>query len=84
MDKLDVISRDIGEIKVSVAIQNEQLKEHMRRTDLLETRVEQVATEALPVRDHVIFVQKLLKVVLALAGCDAVYSIGYKLWSHWH
>lgn len=42
LSKLDDIAKDVSDIKVMDAIQNEQLKEHMRRSDLLETRVEQV------------------------------------------
>lgn len=35
---LGEISEDVGEIKITQAVQTEQLKEHMRRTGLLEDR----------------------------------------------
>lgn len=35
---LGKISADVGEIKITQAVQTEQLKEHMRRNDLLEKR----------------------------------------------
>ena len=62
-EKLDRIQADVHEIKVLDAVQNEQLKAHMKRSDLLEDRVEQVNNELKPVLDHVIVVKGLFKVV---------------------
>ena len=39
-EKIDKIVDDIGEIKVTMAVNTESLKEHIRRTNLLEKRVE--------------------------------------------
>ena len=36
------IRKDVAEIKVMDAVQNEQLATHMKRSDMLEKRVEQV------------------------------------------
>lgn len=40
LDKVDEIQRDIGDIKTVQGQQHESLKEHIRRTELLEARVE--------------------------------------------
>lgn len=61
--KLDKIQEDISEIKVLDAIQNEQLKAHMRRSDLLEERVEQVNNELKPVLEHVTMLRGIVKVL---------------------
>jgi len=37
--KVDKIGEDIGEIKVTLAAQHESLKDHMRRTEILEGKV---------------------------------------------
>ena len=39
-DKIDKIADDIGEIKVTLAVNTESLKEHIKRTNLLEKKVE--------------------------------------------
>jgi archaellum component FlaC len=39
-NKLDKVSDQIGEINVTLSAQHESLKEHMRRTELLENDVE--------------------------------------------
>jgi len=52
-EKLDKIVNDIADIKVTNAIQTEQLKEHIRRSDLLEIRVEQVDKRFDPIEEFV-------------------------------
>ena len=74
-DKLDKIQADISEIKVLDAVQNEQLKAHMRRSDLLEERVEQVNEELKPVLEHVTMIKGIFKLaggVVLLAGAIEV------------
>ena len=39
-DKIDKMIDDIGEIKVTMAVNTESLKEHIKRTNILERRVE--------------------------------------------
>jgi len=62
-DKLDKISSDISEIKIILAGQAVELKEHIRRTALLEEALQ-------PISVHVARVEGALKAmgVLALIG----------------
>jgi hypothetical protein len=50
--KLDEILNTQKDIAVELAIYNEQLKQHMRRTELLESEVK-------PLKEHVIRVQNI-------------------------
>lgn len=68
LEKLDKIAEDIAEIKVMDAIQNEQLREHMRRSDLLEKRVEQVDAKVEPIEAHVHQVSGMIKLVAGIAA----------------
>lgn len=45
--KVDEIQKDIGEIKVTLAVNTESLKLHMQRTELLERKVESFWARAL-------------------------------------
>lgn len=54
--KFDVIMQDIGEIRVVQAEQHIILKEHIRRTELLEDDVK-------PIKKHVYMVEGALKFV---------------------
>lgn len=62
--KLDEIKEDISEIKTHLAVYNEQLKIHIKRTTHLEERVK-------PIEKHVIAVNSFFKIVLAIAGFGA-------------
>lgn len=65
-EKLDEIGKDVSEIKVMDAVQNEQLATHMKRSDLLEKRIEQVD-------EHVKGIWKdALKWIASIAGLAAV------------
>lgn len=83
-EKLDKIGADIGEIKVSVAVQAAQLKEHMRRTDLLETRVEQVAASVSPIQTSMAMVQGAVKLGSALLASGSIIVGVFKLWHLFH
>jgi tetrahydromethanopterin S-methyltransferase subunit G len=65
--KLDKIVSDIGDIKVTNAVQTEQLKEHMKRSDMLEQRVEQVDSELRPIKEHIIVLRGIMKIVGGVA-----------------
>lgn len=63
-DKVDDVQRTVGSINVTLAAQHESLKEHMRRTQLLEDAVG-------PITKHVSHVEgglKLLGVLTVLVG----------------
>lgn len=42
--KLDKIVEDIGEIKITMAVNTQSLQEHIKRTNILEKRVEPMWT----------------------------------------
>lgn len=63
--KLDKIIEDISEIKIQGAVQNEQLKEHMYRTELLENRVTPIEVKVVQAST---FIKILLGMITFLAG----------------
>jgi hypothetical protein len=72
--KVDKIADDVAEIAKQDAVQNEQLAQHMKRSDLLEIRVEQVQSEIRPIQTHVDMVKgafKLLAVAATIVGMIA-------------
>ena len=66
MDKLNKIAEDITDIKVQSAIQNQQLSEHMLRTELLEKRTELIENRVTPIETKVLQASTTLKVLLGL------------------
>ena len=60
-DKLDYVVEQIGGINKTLEFQSKQLEEHIRRTGLIEERIQ-------PVEDHVKFVQGLIKLSLYVAS----------------
>lgn len=75
--KIDKITEDVNEIKVLDAEQNAQLAQHMKRSDLLEVRVEQVNDSLKPLQSHVDMVRGGLKLI-AIAGTLAALFISLK------
>ncbi len=65
--KLDKILDRISNIDVTLAKQEVSLSEHIKRTAILEAKLE-------PVERHVILVNGLVKVITALAALVAVLS----------
>lgn len=67
-EKLDGIGKDITDIKVTSAVQTEQLKEHMKRSDQLEAHLEYLRTEEVePIKSKIQKVEGALK-LLTIAG----------------
>jgi hypothetical protein len=64
---LDKISDDVSELKVTSAKQEENLKEHIRRTELAEENLEILRTEIQPLKEHVIVINGILKIVGAVS-----------------
>lgn len=60
-DKLDKVIETQSEINVTLVKQSVILEEHVKRTNLLEQKLE-------PVEKHVAMVQGAIKVVMALGG----------------
>lgn len=51
--KLDRVQQHTGQIDVTLAAQAKDIAYHIKRTDALEARVEQVAEQLRPVKEHV-------------------------------
>ena len=56
-DKLDKIVDDISEIMQTMAANTSSLEEHIRRTDIAESRINDVELELTPLKAHVAFVK---------------------------
>ena len=70
-DKLDKITDKISNIDVTLAEQAKDLKEHMRRTDLLEKKI-------MPIEKHVIMVNGVLKFFGVLAVFASIIEVVLK------
>ena len=57
------ISSDLEKIKETAAVQTEQLKNHIRRTSLLEARQEAFVLALKPIEKHVTQVHTVFKVI---------------------
>lgn len=75
--KLDKMDERLDNIQTLQAVHTEQLKEHMRRSDLLEKRIEQVDQELKPVEKHVAMVNGALKLV-GIIGTLAAIALALK------
>jgi hypothetical protein len=64
---LDKISDDVSELKVTSAKQEENLKEHIRRTEIAEENLELIREEIQPLKEHVIVINGVLKIVGAVS-----------------
>lgn len=77
-DVKQIIS-EINEIKVLDGIQNAQLAEHMRRSDLNEQQVHLLSAQLEPIKSHVNRIQGALQLV-GLIGTLIAITVGiYKL-----
>lgn len=63
--KLDRIQGDIGEIKTHLAVYNQQLKVHIKRSDMLEEKLK-------PIEKHVAMLQGALKLIGIIAIIAAI------------
>lgn len=71
-DKLDATRTDIARIDVTLAGQAADVAHHIRRTDALEARVEQVAADVRPVKEHVAMLRGAGKLVALVATILAI------------
>jgi hypothetical protein len=70
--KVDQISDDMVEVKITQARHEENLKEHMRRTSLLEDTTQNVYEELKPLKIHVGQVEGIAKFIAASATIVSV------------
>jgi hypothetical protein len=75
-NKLDSITADISDIKIMDAVQNLQLGEHMRRSDLLEKRVEQVNARIDPIAKIVASIKTIVAVIAFLLTVPHIERLG--------
>lgn len=64
-NKIDKMQSDVTEIKTHMAVYNSQLKEHIRRTNLLEAKL-------IPIEKHVAMVNGALKSLGVVAAIVAI------------
>lgn len=74
-DKIDSIRDDIGKINTVLAAQHESLKEHIRRTSILEN-------ELAPIKTHVALSGALAKIIAALGSLILVSEAIVSLLNH--
>jgi len=60
---LDKISEDISDLKVTSAKQEENIKEHIRRTEVAEENLTMLRQEIEPLKQHVIAINGVLKII---------------------
>ncbi len=66
-DKLDSMSDKINDIAIVQSKQEENLREHMRRTALAEENIQRLHDELRPIQAHVTVVTGIIKIVGLLA-----------------
>lgn len=71
-DKVDKIIEKMAETNVILASQHESLVIHMKRSDLLEKKIE-------PVEKHVAMMQGAIKLVMLLGVMGSIISVVLKL-----
>jgi predicted nucleic acid-binding Zn-ribbon protein len=71
-DKLDLIQEDIGEIKSHLAVYNEQLRIHIKRSEAIEKKLEidvnKIEEQIAPIKSHVELVRAVFLTLCALAS----------------
>jgi hypothetical protein len=60
---LDKISEDISALKITTAKQEENIKEHIRRTEIAEESLGMLRQEIEPLKQHVIAINGVLKAI---------------------
>jgi cob(I)alamin adenosyltransferase len=83
-ERLERIEQQLIVIRETLAVNTHSLQEHMRRTDLLERRLDQQANDLKPVREHVIRVDAILKALGALAALAGVAASLIKVLEYIH
>lgn len=64
-DKLDKVNEHLGAIDVTLASQHESLKEHIKRTSILEEELK-------PIKKHTVMTQGILKFLMYISGMMAL------------
>lgn len=76
--KLDKIADDISEIKTQLAVYNEQLKYHIKRSDQADSAIKLVDERIKPIEKHVLFINNVSKFMAIigslLVGLASIYK----------
>lgn len=67
-DKLDTVNSKIANIDSTLAAQHESLKHHIKRTDLLEKKIE-------PIQKHVAMVHGAMKLIGLMATIAGIVEV---------
>lgn len=74
-ERLDEHTKILASVDKTLALQAQQLEQHMRRTDLAEENIKMLREEFKPVEGHVIFINKLSKLfTLTIASASALFA----------
>jgi chromosome segregation ATPase len=73
-EKLDKVNDRLNSVDVTLVKQEENLKEHMRRTLLNETAIEKITDNLIPINKHVSHVEGALKLLGGLATFAGVVT----------
>ena len=66
----DILTKQ-GEHTTQLAVYNTSLVEHMRRSDLLEQEQRKMSARVIPIEQHVLFVDKMVKGMIMLLAAVA-------------
>lgn len=67
-EKVDQVSEKIGEINSTLSAQHVSLKEHIRRTNILEKKIE-------PIEKHVNMVSGIVKLIMIVSALAAIVAV---------
>ena len=70
-NKLDKIQEDVNEIKTHLAVYNEQLTVHIKRSEMLEDRI-------IPIETHVFMINGAIKLIGIVAAVAAIVEVFIK------
>lgn len=72
-EQLDKLFNELTEIKIQLAINNENLREHMRRTELLENLYDKLVEANKPIQKHIGHVEGALKLIIGSAVVIGIF-----------
>lgn len=77
-EKMDSVKEDVSDLKVITGKQQENLAQHMRRSELLEEQMDLMNKEVRPILEGVSFLKKVAKFSVGLATIVKAISLFWK------
>ena len=77
IEKLDKVQEKQNVHTTELALYNQLLKEHMRRTDIAEKNIDLVKERVAPIEQHVLFINKASKWIISVVALIASASAAY-------